>query len=172
MINCQQCNTNPATVHITNIINGTPMETHLCQECATAKGIPFKTQFSILDMVGGTLKENLEKAIKERDEELSELKCPSCGLTYKEFRSRARLGCPNDYDSFRKELLPLIKRIHGAETHTGKIPVTTSDALEVERRLRELRKELSSTVKEENYERAAQLRDEIMRIEETKDGPG
>lgn len=170
MITCQNCNSNPAMVHITNIINGTPYELHLCQKCADEKGVLHKTQFSIFDIIGSTLKENLEKAIKERDEEHEDLKCSSCGLSYKEFRTRARLGCSHDYEAFRKELLPLMKRIHGAEAHVGKVPVTNKPSLEKVRTLRELKKELTAAINEEDYERAAKLRDKIKHLEESKNG--
>ncbi|MFA5113395.1 MAG: AAA family ATPase [Candidatus Margulisiibacteriota bacterium] len=35
---CQSCKINPATVHITKIINGKKVERHLCGQCAAAEG--------------------------------------------------------------------------------------------------------------------------------------
>ena len=45
--------------------------------------------------------------------EVDQQTCPSCGISFKEFRSQGRLGCPHDYIAFQSELLPLLENIHG-----------------------------------------------------------
>ena len=51
---CQVCKKNMATVHLTEIIKNKKREIHLCEECASKKGVAFKTQqFSISDLLSG-----------------------------------------------------------------------------------------------------------------------
>ena len=57
-----------------------------------------------------------QMAIGQTAEELAQLDqqaCPVCGITFYEFRSQGRLGCPHDYVAFKTQLEPLILNIHG-----------------------------------------------------------
>ena len=40
--------------------------------------------------------------------ELDQQTCPVCGITFYEFRSQGRLGCPHDYTCFEAQLEPLM----------------------------------------------------------------
>jgi protein arginine kinase activator len=95
-----------------------------------------------------------------------ELRCPRCGLSYSEFRQRGRLGCSDDYKLFREGLSQLLERIHGSTQHLGKIPSRAGANLKRERELIELKRELTRVIQREEYERAAQVRDQIRRMEE------
>mgnify|MGYP000971956790 CR=1 FL=1 len=98
-------------------------------------------------------------------DELDQRVCPSCGITFKEFRAQGRLGCPHDYIAFEDELLPLLENIHGETEHCGKIPKRAPDSSQQQFRLIKLRSELRSAVDEERYEDAARIRDEIKHVE-------
>ena len=93
--------------------------------------------------------------------------CPGCGMTPAEFRSKGRLGCPRCYETFRQELLPLLQRIHEAQSHSGRLPGTTSTGAPPpdERPLSDVRRLLEDAVRGERYEEAARLRDELGRLE-------
>jgi len=83
-----------------------------------------------------------------------------------EFRARGRLGCPQCYEVFRASLEPLLEKIHGGTQHVGKAPDESSAVdRSRERRLLELRRDLQTSVREERYEQAAKLRDELTRLE-------
>ena len=60
----------------------------------------------------------------------------------------------------------LIQRIHGNSCHTGKVPVRGEAKLAEKQRVVTLRQELQAAIQEENFERAAQLRDEIKQLEQ------
>src|SRR6185503_16026073 len=93
-------------------------------------------------------------------------KCPSCELPYAEFRSRGRLGCPQCYDVFRAALEPLLEKIHGQGKHVGKAPGgPPAGDRSREKHLVALRRQLQAAVKDENYELAAKLRDELKKAE-------
>jgi len=94
-----------------------------------------------------------------------ELSCPACGMTLAEFRAKGRLGCPNDYEVFRAHLNPLLKRMHNASEHVGRVPGVEPEDLERQKRIHALRAQLDAAVRDEAYEHAARLRDELQQLE-------
>jgi len=157
-----------ATLHITELKGGKSLSLHLCENCA-------KEYLSTVE-VGGVPEDfagESSPAAGDEDEESSTSQsaqaCPECGITFKQFRSQGRLGCPHDYEVFRQELLPLLESIHGETQHVGKIPPKVSEASRHQHELIRLRNELRSAVDEENYERAAEIRDQIQRLENSQE---
>lgn len=152
---CQQCD-NPATIHLTDIVQNKKRELHLCRPCAEAQNL-VKAQDLNLPAI---LQSFLGQHVGQQMEELARLACPDCGIRYMEFRAQGRLGCPRDYEVFQAGLVPLLQRIHRNERHAGKVPrCHRPTALLVE--LTELRRQLQTAVAEERYEAAAQLRDRL-----------
>ncbi|MCX7422405.1 MAG: UvrB/UvrC motif-containing protein [Planctomycetia bacterium] len=154
MKKCRRCS-KPATLHITEIRKGEVQQLHLCEVCAQkylAQGNP-DSEDSSPDM-------NVEEL-----EASDELACPHCGITFRQFRSQGRLGCPHDYEVFETELNQLLENIHDGAQHCGKVPLQTGEANQDHFRLIKLRSELQVAVKDEAYEKAAALRDEIQQIE-------
>jgi protein arginine kinase activator len=101
-------------------------------------------------------------------QQMADLKCPTCGLTFVEFRNAGLLGCPGDYDAFEAALVPLIERAHeNASHHIGKVPRRLAVPRSTESDLIRLRRQLTKAVDDEQYEEAAKLRDRI-RILETQ----
>jgi protein arginine kinase activator len=162
---CEICHKNPAVVHYSQIINGEATEMHLCESCAKEKGIfPFSSVPHIGELLSGFIehiehKEKIEEKIKEE-------KCPHCGLTSREFKKTGLLGCSECYTTFKKMLHSLLRRIHGATHHIGKIPVSKMKSAGIETKIRKLQKELKKAVEEERYEDAARIRDEIKKLEQ------
>ena len=113
-----------------------------------------------------------------------------CGLAYSEFKAKGRIGCPACYDAFAAVLIPLLEKVHNASKHTGKhppheagpdleppspesvineeSPVESAETDEMTR----LTIELAAAVAAENYELAAELRDQIRALstDESPDG--
>ena len=158
---CEKCNKNHATVHVTEVINGVRKEAHLCEECARGAGVGIKFTFSISDILGNLM----ETKPGKQSERMAQLKCSECGMTYSEFKSKARLGCANDYEVFRAGLVPLLEKIHQATQHIGKTPNTADSQIKKENEIVRLKRELDSLVKSENFEKAAEVRDRIRVIE-------
>mgnify|MGYP000703100038 CR=1 FL=1 len=166
---CQRCD-RPATFHITELTGGKPQELHLCEEHAR-EYLSQPSQDSSVGSMAQALAQHAaqQMALGQTAEELAQLDqqlCPVCGISFYEFRSQGRLGCPHDYVCFQQRLEPLLLNIHGAVEHTGKTP-TRSPAASLRRtQLIRLRREMKEAIDEENYERASRLRDEIQRIEQ------
>jgi protein arginine kinase activator len=155
---CQRCNERTATVHLTEILEDNEKRVrNLCEDCAAQE------QDGPVELMG-MLSSAFTPAASTS--EPSGLQCDSCSLGYMEFRARGRLGCPQCYETFRASLEPLLEKIHGGTQHVGKAPDESSAVdRSRERRLLELRRDLQTSVREERYEEAANLRDELTRLE-------
>ena len=93
------------------------------------------------------------------------IKCPACGFTYGDFKKVGRLGCGECYEAFKKQLTPLLKRIHSADRHVGKVPLTVGKTIKDTRNLQELRMKMEKAIQFEEFEEAARLRDQIKELE-------
>lgn len=192
---CQNCLKNAATVHVTEIatpvvapveagLDGTKppaevaptvSEQHLCEVCAQTLDLPHapalqKAQLDIWKLLQITAKQTRRKGGPT---------CAGCGLQLEEFRRKGRLGCPQCYEAFAAHLGEVLERVHGARQHVGRLPGTDAAnpaapedclALEREKRLVDLRQKLEIAIREEAYENAARLRDELKQLEEPRKG--
>ncbi len=158
---CDICNKNPATVHLTEIIDDQMTELHLCEECARHKSAQMEQQFGLSELLAGLAE--FEKPAE--DKEVAAIKCPNCGLSYKDFKKIGRLGCSECYSAFKKYLGPLLKRIHGSSLHSGKSPVKVTRAVRKKVDLQELRYRLQRAIESEQFEEAAKIRDQIIELE-------
>lgn len=161
MKKCRRCS-KPATLHITELRQGEATEIHLCETCA-------KDYLSQAEEVSSPqpdfqfdqLDESEQPQVSGADDRV----CPNCGISFREFRTQGRLGCPHDYVVFESDLIPLIENIHGETQHCGKLPRRAPDSSRRQHQLIRLRSELKVAVEEEDYEQAARLRDEIQEVE-------
>jgi protein arginine kinase activator len=138
---------------------------HLCEACAQnlqlpAASNPPKGLVNIWKL--------LQKSARKAREE-GGLACPDCGMTLAEFRSKGRLGCSRDYETFRQHLTPLLQRIHNSTNHQGRTPGAPAQDLERQRHLTALRAKLDEAIRAEAYENAAELRDKIQTLESQRE---
>lgn len=159
---CEKCKQHDATVHMTTIHNGHKQEHHLCETCAGKNeyGSMMWNQFNLWD-------NEFFKSLMTSNEYRADnnLTCTGCGMHYSDFGRSGKLGCPMCYRSFYAKLLPIIKRWQGASRHVGKVPLQGTNEIENLHRLQRLRQDLHKAVSAEEYEVAAQLRDEIKQLE-------
>ncbi len=160
---CQDCNEHEATVHLTQIINNEKTVLSLCKDCAAQKGF-----HSPLDSVPFPLSEILSGLVQqdyfEGRESVKDLKCPNCGLTFENFIQQGRFGCGECYRTFRHQLEPIMRKIHGSSLHKGKLPVSDSNEMLPIKEEERLEKELKKAVETEDFERAADLRDKLLAV--------
>lgn len=159
---CQKCKKNLATIHLTEIVQGQRSEMHLCQLCAESEGVAIKSQVPLNELLNSLLSaEDIDQDSSSKVSSQSET-CDFCGMTWDNFRKNSLLGCPNDYDVFSKPLEDIIHNAHsGGDVHVGKVPSRADKGTEKQIKMLNLRKELGRAVKTEDYEAAANLRDEI-----------
>ena len=157
---CQKC-TKAATLHITEVLAEDQFEElHLCEECAHKYLYEQPQQKGASKQGAAAAEEGDEAGLLNRE-------CPACGIKFVEFRNTGRLGCPNDYQEFREELMPLLENIHGETRHVGKSPRRLPQSKQTQSELIQLRKQLLQAVNKEAYEDAARLRDRIRQLEES-----
>ena len=156
---CDVCNSNEATVFLTQIVEGKMQKVNLCESCSKDKGVTDPTGFALADLLLGL------GAAEEIDRGSTGAKCPVCGFSQSEFKKTGRLGCSACYETFAEGLNALLKAMHKGTRHMGKIPERLHMSLVLNDRIRSLQDDLERAVEEENYESAAQIRDEIRQLE-------
>lgn len=166
---CEECGKRPATIHLKRVVNEKATEAHLCHECAHNKGeLGFMNEpsFTFHNLLAGLF--DPETVVTGTPVPKHSARCQSCGLSFADFRRLGHLGCNECYNTFDRQLEPLLRRIHGNTRHTGKVPQSGEhQAIQQRRKLEELRSQLREAVASEAYETAAALRDEIRRLEES-----
>lgn len=171
---CERCGQRPATVHLTEITNGHKQNTHLCEVCAgeiQPQGFNLVPQLYLHNLLAGLLNHEQGGGNYNRPEAAVK-KCEKCGMTEDQFVKRGLLGCGDCYPYFEGRLLPLLRRIHGNTRHTGKVPGRTGGRFRLAKEIENLKDLLREAVSREEFERAAQLRDNIRRLEKTLEEGG
>ena len=161
---CEVCGKKEATVHLTEIVNDKVAKLNICEDCAKDKGAEMEEHFGLSDLLAGLA----DMGSKAEPENLVSIKCPSCGFSYSDFKKVGRLGCGDCYETFKAKLSGLLKRIHGADRHVGKIPLSNGDTVKDTRNLQELKMRMEKAIQSEAFEEAARLRDKIRDIENKK----
>lgn len=182
---CQNCGKNEANVRYTQIINGVKKEMIFCEACSKKLGIgdfnfnmPINLSSFLSDFIQDSENEFLPSFTKTKD-----ATCEGCGMSFEDFINIGKFGCENCYPTFSEKIDPILKNLHGDNRHIGrKGRITQSkpndklqDKEQEEKipkqeekevsKLEELKKQLKEVIKEERYEEAAKIRDEIKKIE-------
>ena len=157
---CEKCKKNQATTYIKTIINGKYSEKHLCSECYKEEN-DFAGGFSVGDMFSSMFGDSHYSGLQN-----GVTHCPLCGSSINDISNTGKAGCPECYKTFRKQLLPFIKRVHGSVSHTGKslnkLPVSENTE---KSELQKLKEQLQVLISEEKFEEAAKVRDRIKELE-------
>jgi protein arginine kinase activator len=183
---CEKCQKG-ATVHVTNIVNNQKEEIHLCEDCAKKHNTEVghllnkyvdpndNDKIAKVTAEQSIVMEQINKMAQDILKEISigcsptprEMRvCTKCGMTLRDFVKTGKFGCPNDYEVFKEDLKPIIQRLQGGSTqHIGKIP--TKSPIRIKKQIEMLEVEMESSIKSENYERAAQIRDQISRLQKS-----
>jgi protein arginine kinase activator len=161
-LKCDLCS-NPATVHLTQIVNNKVHKVDLCESCAQAKGVTDPSGFSLADL--------LLKASLNPETTATAVRCEQCGFTQNDFKKHGRFGCPQCYSTFSSLVEPMLDNMHKGTAHTGKVPEKALERRSFQDRLDELETNLEAAVKTERYEEAARYRDEINQLKQTAEQP-
>ena len=163
---CEYCNSKPATVILTQNIDGQTKTIHMCQDCAAALGVSFD-KVDVGQVMGdidnffasmfGTKTSNTAPG--------STLTCEFCGMSLSELQKTGKCGCANCYNVFSDSVESAIRHLHAATSHCGKIPYSVDGKLSIKRKTDDLKAKLAIAIQNEEYEKAAVIRDEIKAIE-------
>jgi len=161
---CDNCKERDAVINLTQVENDTKVTLHLCEQCAQEKGI--ETGTAVLKSPLGTFLSAMGKGTT-LPVPADTLRCAACGATLRDFRDTGRLGCAECYLAFGDHLRDLLRRLHGSSQHVGErylVPGVNGEA-NATSQLLELRDQLRRAVENENFELAAELRDQIRVLE-------
>ncbi len=156
---CDSCKKNPATVFLTQIIDGKMQKVNLCEHCSKEKGVTDPTSFAFLDLLKGL------GTAKVIDSTQGSPRCPVCGFSQADLKKTGRLGCSQCYQVFDENLRGILKGMHRGTEHVGKFPPTARRDKIVREKLTTLQDDLRKAVETENYESAATIRDQIRKLE-------
>jgi len=171
---CDSCGTEEAVVHLTEVVDQEARTVHLCEVCAESRGLQ-ATGTPTQALLAGMLSQ-LSAGSGGMVGALGGLPggtgpggpppCTFCGLTLARFRKSGRLGCSQCWTSFEPQLRTLLGRVQGASQHVGKVYLPPDpSASELQKQLEVMRGKLQRAVEVEDFERAAELRDRIRRIQ-------
>ena len=158
---CDVCKTNESTVFLTQIVEGKMQKVNLCETCSKEKGVARPHGLcpgrSAARPGRGAGDRAAAGGVAQR--------CPACGFSQADFKKTGRLGCAQCYETFG-EGLDLAAEGH-AQGHRPRreVPARISRILEQENAMKTLQRDLQQAVANENYESAAQLRDQIRQLE-------
>lgn len=184
---CENCGANEANVKYTQIINGVKKQMSLCDKCAEKLGIEnidFNIPINFSSFLGDVFDiydDTMPSLITPKT-----LTCNKCNMTYDEFLQTGKFGCEGCYETFKTKLSPILKNIHGANKHIGRIgnfrdgsenfenvdnfEKQNKNETEINKQKKEkskleiLNERLKKEIAEERYEDAAKTRDEIKKI--------
>lgn len=163
-LECTDCK-KPISTHYTEIVGQNIIKNCMCSDCPVLERHLFGLR-------------GKSKAGQQINEATTGLACGNCGTTLDALRMGAPLGCSACYEVFEEmiitELLILEKippRLATAKKseslHIGRILGSTQE-ISSSMRLLALNEALNETLKREDYEQAALLRDQIKALTETE----
>jgi len=170
---CDNCGKNEANVKYTQIINGVKKEMKLCEKCSKELGIDdinFNMPIDFSSFLGDLISDYEENNFMPMMPTPKKLKCHYCNTTYSEFLNTGKFGCAECYDAFSNKIESVLKRIHGSNKYLGRKSkkavnkVQKNQEQKEDDKLKKLEKDLKQAIKEERYEDAAKIRDEIKNI--------
>lgn len=173
---CQICQKNDVAIKMTRLVNGEMVDYHVCHECADKVSPHMNKVRKKSSPSKMTVEHLLKELISQSDptggpaarvEDLAEIPtCPECGTDYARFRQTFMMGCPACYDAFGERLIADLQKIQGATRHVEGKRRSSGNVADLQARLLALRRELDESVLDEDFERAARLRDQIRQIQQ------
>ncbi|MGI1658340.1 MAG: UvrB/UvrC motif-containing protein [Desulfitobacterium sp.] len=159
---CQHCQQREANVQITKIENGEMVKLFICDQCAkNAPEVSFVFNPGIIpDFLQSLF------SVTTNSKALQEEACPQCGRRLSEITQAGKLGCSGCYDKFQAELEPILRKIHGGGYHVGKIPARKGASLREKMEVKKLKEKLQQLIRNEEFEAAATVRDQIRKLEQ------
>ena len=194
---CDNCGKREANVRYSENINGKVRELNLCEECSQKLGIghmDFSMPMDFSNFFGDFMEEFAKPEWMPLLNEVKTLACDNCGYTFDDIVNTGKLGCGNCYDVFEAKLDPIIKKIQGSNQHVGRIGKIIDNKIDEKlkeseskrnkasnninstndnkdnkaTKLEQLQEQLKLAIKEERYEDAAKIRDNIKNFKDGK----
>ena len=165
---CQSCGKRPAAVEFVQVSGDERRQFALCRECAVSYGLSMQIDaFQRLSHLLMHQMRPIGQATSEEWKDSLESKCGRCGLSFEGFVTTGLLGCSQCYRDFHDLLTPVLRRLHGVikqtpdESARSKPPSPTAETFAEDTLRGQLEAQLQVALVEEDYERAASIRDKL-----------
>ena len=156
-------------MQLTQIVNGKVTELILCESCAKNKGLfdpqslSFAEQFfpeefkkKVEDLVRELAGDRFASIVQPSENCADSLtQCPVCEFSLADYRKTGRLGCPDCYNVFAREIADEAEGTEEAESKTEESPALMRKRLE---------QSMQAAIEQEDYETAAKLRDKLKEL--------
>jgi len=166
---CQKCHKKRATIRYAEVVDGLVTEQFWCRDCMALQRNASEG-FELAEVpTARPSKASIHKAVSRVVR--AQRTCPECETRLQTVLESRQMGCPACYEAFADEVPGLAAKIHEAHflleapLHVGKAAHQTDARNQLRTDLKAKRTLLRSVLKSENYEAAAQLRDEIRKLE-------
>jgi protein arginine kinase activator len=160
---CKNCMKDTASIKFTEVVDGKAVQHFLCPECyrvhqeqlpGFTRSVPQPTVY----------RARQEKADTPADKKVV-VRCPACNASLSQILETAIVGCSSCYTAFGREIESMLEALHSGMAHRGKIIKCDDNRAQMNKNIQVKRILLRRMLKEENYEEAARLRDEIIQLE-------
>ncbi len=159
---CDQCKERDHAISLTTVEDNAVRQLHLCEKCAAERGVEAPATVAkhpLGDFIQAVQQQSL---VLQEDA----VRCAFCSTSLREFRTSERLGCAHCYGAFERSLRELLRRVHGSSRHVGPAYQPPSPTqLQKRSTLDELQDRLQRAIDTEQFELAANLRDQIRGLE-------
>lgn len=161
---CQGCGQRQATVQVSRIVQGQKRSDYLCDLCASAASQEADPRWGKFfdPLLPGPSLFGYSPPFRGKP---AGLICPSCGETERELKESGLLGCEQCYQTFASLLDPVFRRVQG---HTRHLEAPAKE--DSREGLGELRLRLDRAIRDEAYEEAARIRDQIRNSQQDGEG--
>jgi protein arginine kinase activator len=161
---CEVCKENDVVITVTEIDGNGVRQVRLCEQCAAERGL--QASVAAPPAAIGDFLQSVQQHIPPSQTDA--VRCSFCSSTLRDFRQTGRLGCPYCYTAFEQSLRDLLRKVHGQGQHRGReYAGNTTGGLEVPLPISpdRLRERLERAIRNEEFELAASLRDQLRAIE-------
>lgn len=174
---CEICHKSEAETAVSVTRNGEARELYVCRKCAASigggksgseksasrrKGKVTVTRIDASDDPPPFLRDFIEATMglmKGISDGESHMTCKTCHSTWDKIKERGRLGCPNCWKTFSKEIQEGFLKLEYGRTHLGPPPAAASPVAADSAVSRAwLERELKSAVAREDYRRAEEVK--------------
>jgi len=159
---CDNCGERPAVIFVQQVSRETTIELHLCEQCATLRGL--NTSTNKIDISLGGLFSNILEGTQESSRDIRS--CSFCGRTAAQIHKLKKAGCPECYTNFRSEILALMRSEGIDVCWNGTLPGAPEKPHSTSINRDDLKHELQRAIDNEDYEMAAYYRDRLRSIRE------
>lgn len=162
---CDECGSDNAVYKLVVFMGGQRTERHLCPQCMEKQKAMHEGEVkNLLTTLFKSVQQTGPSEEKSKAQE-KDVICPVCGTSLEKVKKGTPLGCAGCYEAFRQPLVQFLSHAGGNARHTGRIPENAAEGVMIRRRAEDLKIEMQLAIACEDYERAAEIRDELKKLQ-------